>query len=308
MRTFIIFSLGILMIIPGCARKTTKTPPPADLITLYSTQSIRTDPGEMKFLFAELPNSYDSLCDIIKSVLIHPFDASDMGMDLENGSEDGNILTAEMLLNHIYYPSEKGLKVPRARGERVVVACYHHCMLFTSMLREKGIPARMRAGYSHYFEKEYGIRFGHVICEVWDNAQERWIYIDPDRNILDLDKREFDLASEAWYNLRKEKVKPQKYVSSLSEGIRGVISLMALDASLVTGEEKLYWDMALIGYEDISRYGNLSHSRFEMLDNLAKYLDAPDSNFEELKFLYQNEEDLRPTGMSYEAYYEMVRN
>lgn len=304
----IFFPILLLLIVSGCSRERIYDPPPQNLLDLYSKQTNRTDPASMDFMYNELPHSYDSLCDLIKSLLLHPFDAAEYGIDFEDVYKDGSLQTVESILYELYGDKEKNLLAHRPAKERVVVACYHHAMMLTSMLRYQGIPVRMRAGYSRHFEKEHGIRFGHVICEMWDETEQRWIYIDPDRNIVDLDKKDFDLASEAWFNLRNKKLKPEKYVSSLSEGLRGVISLMALDASLVTGEEKMYWDLSVIGYEDISRFGHMSYGRLQLLDNLAKYLDNPESNFEELKTLYNNTEELRPTGISLELYHEIIRD
>ena len=71
------------------------------------------------------------------------------------------------------------------------------------MLQYNEIPIRLRAGYSKYYEKQYGIRFGHIICEVCNEKLDKWILVDPDRKIVDLPENEFDFGCEAWINVNE---------------------------------------------------------------------------------------------------------
>lgn len=41
----------------------------------------------------------------------------------------------------------------------------------------------------------------HVVCEAWSEGESRWMYIDPDRNMIDFDSDEFITGAEAWQRL-----------------------------------------------------------------------------------------------------------
>ena len=188
----------------------------------------------------------------------------------------------------------------------MVVACYHHAMLLTSILRHQGTPARMRAGFSRYYEKDYGIRFGHIICQVWDEKGGEWIMVDPDRDLVDMEPDDFDFPYQAWENVRNKEKDESIYTSSVSEGVKGIINLLVLDAALVLKDEKLYWDLPGIVLQDIPSVRELDPEMISLLDELASCFEPPDSRMEELSDLYYGTGLFKASGMDYDTYFELI--
>jgi hypothetical protein len=102
------------------------------------------------------------------------------------------------------------LAVPRPPGERVLGICRHFALLQTAFLRDRGVPARVRCGFSSYFQP--GKWVDHWITERWDAG--RWVRDDPqvddllaERFGLDFDAHDqppggFLSGGEAWAAIR----------------------------------------------------------------------------------------------------------
>jgi hypothetical protein len=291
------------IIVLSCQTNVQYEKPSDDWISKYSQQSYRTDPGIYAALYDDLPQSFDSLCDLIKCQLIHPLEAREMGLDLEEFSQDGNINNVEELLAEL---DSTGLSFNRKTRDRLVVACYHHGMLLTSILRHMGYPVRMRAGFSRFYEKEFKVRFGHIVCELWDEKSGRWVLIDPDRNVVDLRRNKFDFASEAWINVTKRGFDENKYTSSASRGMTGIVNLVVLDAALLTMDEKLYWQLPEVICDGETIIKDFSRDEILVLDELANYCLAPDTYIHEIEEIYQGTDYFRASSIDYDSYVEMV--
>jgi len=300
------FILIVSIIIGSCQSKGPQERPSDDWLTKYSRQSFRTDPGGYAALYNGLPQSLDSLCELIKCQLIHPLEARQMNLQIEGMSQDGITPTVKDILEKLISLDSAGLIYNRKTSDRLVVACYHHAMLLASILRSKGIPVRLRAGFSKYFEDKYKIRFGHIICEVWDKKSGKWILVDPDRKVVDLSYDDFDFAYEAWNNVSKKKKDPRIYTSSISDGIKGIVNLMILDASLIIRDEKLYWDLPVIVLNEIKDIKDIDDDAVQILNRLAEYCDAPDVKINDILDIYSKTEYFKSAGITYDEYVEMI--
>ena len=307
MRYIMKYSILIAYLVVGsCQPKAPQTGPQDDWLKKYSQHSLRTDPGDYAFLYKNLPQSLDSLCRLINCQLIHPLEASQMNLELEEFSQDGDTPTAGDLLELLLSTDSAGLSYVRGIPNRSVVACYHHAMLLASILRHQGIPVRMRAGFSKYYEKQSGVRFGHIICEVWDDKTHSWKLVDPDRELVDMSDRDFDFAYEAWNNVNKKRTNAQIYTSSISEGVKGIINLMILDAALIIKEEKLYWDLPEIVFHEIYSLKDLNKEEINILNELADYCRIPDVWMNEISEIYQTCDYFQPSGIEYDDYVEII--
>jgi len=298
----------LLLIIVACQANEQREKLSDDWLKDYSQQSLRTDPGDHASLYNSLPASLDSLCDLIKCQLIHPLEARQMNLPMEESMQDGALLTVSDMLAELWSRDSTGLNYHREIPDRLVVACNHHAMLLASILRYNDIPVRMRAGYSRYYEKEYGIRFGHIICQVWDDNAGKWILVDPDRKIVDLPENKFDFGCEAWINVNENKFDPGKYLSSVSEGVRGIINIMILDAAFIIKDEKLHWDLPEIAVREINDLKDLDDDIILILNELADHCNNPDIKINELTNICQTTDYFKSAGMEYESYVEMIMN
>lgn len=297
-----------LIIIGSCQPAEYQGKPDDDWLQMYAQQSPRTDPADHTFLLDPLPHSLDSLCRLIKCQLIHPLEARQMDLSLEELTGDGDVPTVRDVLEHLFELDNDGIHLGRDIPDRLVVACYHHAMLLASILRHQGVPVRMRAGFSKIYEKEYGIRFGHVICEVWDHQSEKWILVDPDREIVNLPYRDFDFACEAWRNVKDNRTEDAIYTSSVSDGVKGIINLMILDAALIIKDEKLYWDLPelIVGANEINHIDELDDLTIQTLIDLAECCESPDIHINDIAEIYQQTESFKPSGLDYDSYFKLI--
>jgi hypothetical protein len=299
--------LIILLFFTGACQSAVQTVRPcAKWLDQYAVQSVRTDPGEYAFMYRDLPPSLDSLCDLVKCQLIHPLEAREMNLPMEEAIKYGHLTSVEEMLQVLLARDDAGLTCKRKTEDRLVLACHHHAMLLTSILRDRGIPVRMRAGYSRYFEKQFGVRFGHVICEVWDEESERWRRVDPDRKIVDIPADGFEYAGEAWGNINRKKVDPSIYLSSISAGVKGILNLMILDAAFLVKDEKIHWDLPEIALHDIRELEDLDEHTMGIMDELAASCGYPDLKMKEIENMYRSTDLFRSAGIDFDSYMEMI--
>jgi len=208
----------ICCLLTACSTPVQRHLPDDNLLKAYARQTELTDPGEYLHLYNGLPQSLDSLCLLIKCQLIHPMEALQMGYSMEQVISDGAIENTEQILDALMKRDSLGLSFVRRPEDRLLLACHHHAMLLTSILRSREIPARMRFGFARYYEKKAGVRFGHVICEVWDDREQRWVLADPDLQPLGYDVLNIDCRQHRYeYQLHKN-LHDQ---NSISQALRG---------------------------------------------------------------------------------------
>jgi len=257
-------------------------------------------------MYDNLPEDYNSLCRIIKNNLIHPQEAAEISLPKENMIDDGAIPDVKGILKEIAGRGKGSLKLEKTNKDKLVLACYHHSILLASILRHQGVPVRLRAGYSLFFEKQAGVRFGHIICEVWDKEEKRWILIDPDREIVDMGPEDFEFPYQSFESLRKGKVDSRRYLSSVSTGFKGSIYLLLLDAAFVTRDEKLYYNLPELLLQDFKKPKDLDRDILEDVIDLAGAFENLDTNLPVINRLYHSQEKFKTSGLDYEGYFEMV--
>jgi len=186
------------------------------MLEFYRTQSPWTDPGEHEAMYAEIPDDVASIVKSVQGAVVHgallwlyglkPSDAQDGGFKIRRTDE---------LLARIKALDDAGLDVHRPMEKRLVVNCRQFAVLTCSILRQKGIPARARAGYGPYTcvgnDKKYD---NHWICEYWSQDEARWIQVDAqiddkqrklfkiDFDTLDMPKGQFVVAGKGFQRYR----------------------------------------------------------------------------------------------------------
>ena len=108
---------------------------------------------------------------------------------------------------------------------RVVGCCRDATLLFVSLARHKGIPARMRVGFAAYFHP--GLLIDHVVAQAWDEAAGRWRLIDGEMNSdwtpemhghpvdwMDLTDDQFVTGPRAWQAARAGTSGPERHLTA----------------------------------------------------------------------------------------------
>ena len=276
--------------------------PEKTILDYYSNQSMVSSPSKYAYTYDGLPESIDELCSLIKCQLIHPVEIGDLKDKLpkDRHYEDPKYPTVEKILEGLLKYDERGLTLDRKKEDRLIIACYHHCLLLASILRERGIPVRIRVGFARYFEKKYKVRFGHAICEVWDNEQQKWIWVDPDRKYVDFERERFELPQKTWIDLRKNRLQTEMYKGGFSEGEYSVVHMLVQDIVTVVKTETQYWNEPVFMDQIFTDIDELDEEKLLILDRFANLLEAADDSLEQLTALYNNTDWIQPGGSTWE--------
>jgi len=273
------------------------------ILSYYKAHSPITDPGKYAYLYENLPDDIPGLVGIIQGQMMHRNSADTYGVTLTRGSRtETHLRTMQQRLGRIAELSPDPMTVPREPKERQVGMCRDFAVFMTSILRHKGIPARMRVGFADYLFKDSEFKADHWITEYWDSDRERWVLADPDIggldpstlpfksgcNLLNL-RRDLDfyVAGSAWRRARAGKVRSDLFrYSGRWKGfpcIRGNLlhdfqSLNRLEMGLFD-----YWD-ELHNKPETS----MTVEDKAILDRVAELTIDPDANFDDLRTYFDN--------------------
>ncbi len=304
------FNIEVAEIIANWIHNNSKIIPSDVILDNYSKQTSFTDPGEFAYLYNDLPASTQEICDLIKKQLIHPMEASKVKDKLPEGRapEDGDFPTVSDMLRGLAERDSSGLTMQRKLEDRLVVACYHHALLLASILRHNNIPVRLRGGFARYYEEEAKVRFGHVICEVWDKENQQWILVDPDRNYIDVSEKQFEFPSEAWNNFYRTKFRNTRYISSVGEGFQALIHALLLDNDFVLYNERNYWHTPAFLFTKNFNLDNLEKEQIQLIDQIATLMINPDINIKKLQRLHDENPFIHEHARSIMNYYEKIED
>jgi len=304
------FNEDILKMITAWIHNQENTRPSDEILNKYGKQTYFTDPGDYKYLYKNLQGSEKEICNLIKKQLIHPMEASKMRDILPEGRapEDGDFPIVSDMLKELIQRNQEGLTMDRKPEERLIVACYHHALLCASILRSQGKAVRLRGGFARYFEDEMKLRFGHVICEVWNPDKEQWELIDPDRNYIDLSRNKFEFPAETWQNFSNNNIRNVRYISSVGEGEPAILHALLLDNAFVLFNERNYWHTPSFLFTKDFNLSNLENEQLKVLNQIAELMIVPEANISKLQKLYDDNPFIHTHSRSIMNYYEKVVN
>ena len=302
------FNEEVLEIIARWILEQSDVKPTDEALDKYRQQTLFTDPGVYKYLYDDLPESMEEICDLIKKQLIHPMEAGKIRDMLPEGRgpEDGDFPTVAYMLGGLIQRGSDEITLNRKPEERLIVACYHHSLLLASILRYQGKSVRLRGGFARYFEDEMKVRFGHVICEVWDDDEKKWKLIDPDRNYINMSAHRFESPSEAWRNFRNSKSQSVKYISSVGEGAQAILHALLLDQAFVLANERSYWHTPEFLFTNDFVLDDLNRDQIKIINEIALLMDQPEFNLEKLQKLYDENSFIQTHERSIDTYYEKI--
>jgi len=124
-----------------------------DILAYYTSHSPFTDPGPYAHLYNDLPERSDELAGIVHGLLLHKLVTDFYNVTLNRVQRAEQFLrTIEQRLAKIADVDPSSLTMPREPQQRQVGMCRDFALLHVSMLRHKGIPARMRVGFAKYLD------------------------------------------------------------------------------------------------------------------------------------------------------------
>ncbi|MDH4207465.1 MAG: transglutaminase-like domain-containing protein [Anaerolineae bacterium] len=152
----------------------------------YLQHSTITDPGEHAPLLDDLAGDIGGLCSTVRGLVLHHLRGERaFGVSVpEDRRQELNTCFVSDMLERIVELDDRPLKEPRPPERRLVGCCRDFAVLLCATARHKGIPARVRFGFTAYRKDEFN--YDHVVTECWDAAERRWLTVDPELGDGDL--------------------------------------------------------------------------------------------------------------------------
>jgi transglutaminase superfamily protein len=268
----------------------------------YASQSPISDPGEMADWLSGLPQEFTALRAVARPLVAH-YRADDLaafGIPQERVAEIDTRF-AERMLARLHEMEGGALTPERTPANRLVGCCRDFTLLYLTMLRHAGIPARSRVGFAGYFAPGWFV--DHVVAEVWDEANGRWRLIDPqvadvrtDPNdgfpidTLDIPRDRFLNGGAAWQACRSGELSPERFVVDPDLDIpvtRGWLQLrhnLVQDLAALTKREMILWDTwGILGDDPVTE------DSLPLLDGIAAVTANADVTYADAIALYERE-------------------
>ncbi len=278
----------------------------------YLETSIYTDVGIYRDFILSLPNDIPAIGMLVCDQITHPSmyftEPSPYLEDTYYGkftsypkhrfkNEDELYITAISMIAGILRLDKTGFTKNRDVTKRITVSCRQASVLFSAILKAKGIPCRSRAGFMDFGDTGDSY-MEHWVNEYWDYTENRWVLADVDGyyeyeyrfgySQFDLPRRKFVTASEAWLGLRKNTLHKKLDVFSPNP-LEGVCEYLFMDFHALMNNEIFY------SYQPLYLRGGiqiLNGNELRELDMLAELLTAPDKNMKQLEHLLATNEKL----------------
>ncbi|WP_126598476.1 transglutaminase domain-containing protein [Dictyobacter aurantiacus] len=211
-------------------------------------------------------------------------------------SEDDYFPTATAMLAELYRRDARGFVLDRAEEHKLILTCRFVAIMMASILKSRGIPARVRAGYAPYIPSDQIET--HWITQYWDDSHARWVTIDVDTSLedrpfdpFDMPPGVFDFAATAWLTMRAGHKEATAY--STHEGqhpLHALATQVITDFHYLMNNEITYTHIPAFiasGFEDTNE------PQLQEVDALAHLLLRPEENFTRLQDIWETNRGFR---------------
>jgi len=268
------------------------------ILDFYRQYSSFTNPGEYKYLYENLPDSLPELCSLIRSQFIHPHAELPMYRDQipkERWNESLKYPTVKSVLEGLLSFDSRGLVNDRKSKDRLVLGCRHNAILLASILKYRGIPARVRCGHVTYLIPEF--HASHTICEVWNENDKRWMLVDPSTVMVDFSREKFDFSNDAWLKLQKKEIDPNFFgFPGKYTGLVSIVGKVCTDLASILGTEYPIYQYAPILDYAFQNNNQLTSKHIETLNSISELMKSIDAeNLSKLQEIYNNTPEIQIT-------------
>ncbi|USQ77247.1 transglutaminase-like domain-containing protein [Ornithinimicrobium cryptoxanthini] len=265
-----------------------------------------SDPGPWSDLLAAVEPTVEAVSAAVRNVIVHYREEQTVLPEDTRGDIHGRWI--ERTLERDQQRHGTPLTQRRELTERVQGCCRDHTLLACAVLREHGIAARGRVGFSRYFQPDFC--HDHVVVEAqFEGPGGRWVRFDTEltgslgnlASPTDMPvgpDSPFPTAGEVWRSWRAGEIDAGLYGVAPGLPARGpwlIQNYVLRDLAHRFGDELLLWDVwgAMVGPGD-----PLSPEVLELTDEVAELIaqaDAGQDGAEDrLATLYATREGLRP--------------
>ena len=190
------------------------------MLAYYRTHSPFTEPGKYAHLFHDLPQTPEEIIKVVQNILLHRMVVDHYHVTLSpDQRKEQRLRTVAQRLERFTQVNDQPLTQPWEPKDRQVGVCRDFALMYVSMLREKGIPARMRVGFAEYLDPLEPYKVDHWITEYWHEKEDRWVLADPQMDVIQQDlfhvacdtsdlirDVDFYIAASAWQHVRNGKI------------------------------------------------------------------------------------------------------
>ncbi len=268
------------------------------VLNFYRQYSSFTDPGKFKYLYENLPDSLPELCSLIRSQFIHPYAELPKYREQipkERWNESFKYSTVQTILEGLVTYNASGLIKDRKPEERLILGCRENAVLLASILKYRGIPARVRTGHVTYLRP--GFHLSHTICEVWNDHENRWMLVDPSMVKIDFSREEFDFSHELWLKLQNKEIDPGPYgFPGRYSGFVSIVGKVCPDLASILGTEYPVHHYAPILDYAFENNDQLTDEHIEILNRISELMKSLDAdNLLKLQDIYNSTPQIQIT-------------
>jgi Transglutaminase-like superfamily len=216
-------------------------------IARYARHSRWTDPRRFAADLDPLPAEPAMLAEIVGGLVLHPFFVSPGSRNAEAALRSVPEMLAALLER-----DPRPLGQARPPENRVFGTCRNYALLACAILRQHGVPARLRVGFADYFTP--GFSEDHWVCEYRD--ADDWRLLDAELTAevrrrlaiafdpADVPRDRFLVAAGAWRVLREGGADERRFgVSPLGlSGLWFAAGSLLRDLAALAMEEMMPWD------------------------------------------------------------------
>lgn len=277
----------------------------------YLQFSTFTNPGCYKEFLQTLPDDIKELGNLISHQIVHRVTLKEGNTkanrnlrygDMKNypwhrlRCEDDIFPTAISMIGELIRLDDRGFIPDRKVENKIIVTCRFVAILMASILKSKGIPCRVRSGFAPYFSKQ---SMDHWINQYWNKEKQKWITFDADgffdKSIgfdqYDIPDYKFDWAANTWLGIRTEKLERDHFFNAGGfTGLMPALWAVFYDFHSLMNNEILYNQMPSYVH---FKFDQLTEKDFQEIDELAKLMQNPDKNFDQLLEIWNTKKKFR---------------
>jgi len=270
------------------------------ILEYYTQQSTITEPGKYAHLLDDLPRDISSLVKTVQGLIVSLPWEDIYGLDTPRERRDEIYLrTVPQMLRRVLELDPSPLIVKRPPQKRKVSLCRDFAVLFISILRHQGIPARLRVGFAGYYPGEIPKYWDHRIAEYWNERSNQWVLVDTMADDLQLQRYKFQieqlnidsnspflLAGDVWQKCRTGKAHPEDFGDGPDDlGMAPIRYALLHDFDALNKNELVGFDA---WHNLISKpESEVTEDERKLLDKIAEITTHVDSRFDDLQTLYQ---------------------
>ncbi|PIZ04941.1 MAG: hypothetical protein COY58_01360 [Gammaproteobacteria bacterium CG_4_10_14_0_8_um_filter_38_16] len=222
----------------------------------YISQSLFSDPGIYNEKLSVFSKDIVILVEEVNALFLHYADEKLFSCQIDkNRYDELNLRYVDLIIKKILQKNIALLSQNRAIEDRILGVCRDTALLCCSILRSRGIPARLRSGFVSYFIP--GLFLDGFCLEYFDEKSLRWKRVDTrttslhcdyhqikiDFDLFDLPEDKFISSAKAWQLCRSGKANPNRFGSRFHKGLIYIRNRLIQDLALCNKKETLIWDL-----------------------------------------------------------------